>query len=1203
MSRPRFLIAVAGLYAMAGGISTLAGWATDRQWITDWANRGISMMPNMAVALTCAGAALLSLLFGKRTLAGGLGLMTGLIGAATLFENITGTGLGIDSLLFPRPWGQRAQIVPGRIGLPGSISLTILGTSVLLTMFGRKSRKAAVVGGMLVITITLLSITGYVFGANTLYSTPRLTTIALQTAIFLLALGIGLVASIPEAHPMKMLRENSSAAALARRALPIIIPLPLLIGWLRMQGQNAGLYDAAFGAALRSVVEIALLIGLLWWAAAAVKAHEKPLRESEERSRTLFDSAPMAILSCDQNGVVQHYNRRAVELWGREPVRGVERNSGSVKLWRPDGTFLPREQSPMVEVLRTGVAAQNVELVIERPDGSRLPILVNFVAQKNDQGEITGAIASFVDISERKEAEKKIRETDARKDAILKSALDAIVTIDQAGNFVEFNPAAENIFGYSGAEVMGKPMADLIIPTRLRGAHHAGLARYLSTGEGPVLNRQIELPALRADGTEFPAELAIVPVPGSEPPMFTAFLRDITERKRAEEGVLHQKRLLEALTESVPDGILIVSPEGRMIQFNQNFLNIWNFPPAVVESKSDQAALAWAAAQTADPAAFIERVGAIYNQPDEFFREEVRMLDGRVYERSGSPILSGETRLGWVWTFRNITKRKRIETNLAFLSSVSQDLIRSSKVDEILQHFGAKVGAHFNLSLFNFVEVNEEAGEVIVTHDWHREDVPSIVGVYRLADYFTEDFQRACRLGEIFVVNDTATDPRTDAHKYAVLKLRAFVCVPLARDGKWKFLINAHHSEPHEWSDEEIELIREVTARFWSRLERVRAEVALRESEERFRAIADNIPQLAWFADAGGVGWFNQAWLDYTGTTLAENYGTGWRAVHHPDHVAAVAEKFERHLREGLDWEDTFPLRGKDGKYRWFLSRMNAIRDQSGKVMRFFGTNTDVTEQRETAAKLAEANEIISSRAKLLENTVAERTLALRETNDQLESFVYSIAHDLRAPLRSMQGFSQILIDDHAVALDETGRNFLARINNSAEFMDKLILDLLAFGRTARAEMEFEAVDVRKAWDNALFQCGTEIELTKAKVESAAEFPSVRAHEATLSQALANLLSNSLKFIPPGVQPRIRFWTEENGGAIRLWIEDNGVGISKEHQERVFRVFERLHGARYPGTGIGLSIVRKGVERMNGKIGLESEPGKGTRFWIELPKA
>lgn len=129
-----------------------------------------------------------------------------------------------------------------------------------------------------------------------------------------------------------------------------------------------------------------------------------------------------------------------------------------------------------------------------------------------------------------------------------------------------------------------------------------------------------------------------------------------------------------------------------------------------------------------------------------------------------------------------------------------------------------------------------------------------------------------------------------------------------------------------------------------------RAEAALRASEERFRNLADNIPQLAWIADAGTDGkvhWFNKSWLDYTGTTLEQMAGSGWEIVHHPDHAPRVVEKFKHHVREGLDWEDTFPLRGKDGQYRWFLSRMKCIRDDTGAIVRIFGTNTDITERNE----------------------------------------------------------------------------------------------------------------------------------------------------------------------------------------------------------------------------------------------------------------
>ncbi|MEO7676542.1 MAG: PAS domain-containing sensor histidine kinase, partial [Verrucomicrobiota bacterium] len=373
-------------------------------------------------------------------------------------------------------------------------------------------------------------------------------------------------------------------------------------------------------------------------------------------------------------------------------------------------------------------------------------------------------------------------------------------------------------------------------------------------------------------------------------------------------------------------------------------------------------------------------------------------------------------------------------------------------------------------------------------------------------------------------------------------------------------------------------------------VQRKQAEEALRESEELFRVMANAMPQLAWKAQPDGfITWYNQGWYEYTGTTPAQMEGWGWQSVHDPAVLPKVLERWKSSIATGERFDMTFPIRGADGVFRPFLTRVVPQKDQQGRVLQWFGTNTDIDDQKRAEEKL--------------ERTVRERTADLKETNEQLEAYVYSIAHDLRAPLRSMQGFSQVLIDNYATSLDETARGFLERINRSSEFMDKMIMDLLSFGRAGRAEVELKPVSVQAAWDAALFQCSKQIEQTEAQIETATPLPSVCANEATLTQIFANLLSNGMKFTPQDVQPKIRFWAEDCGPAVRLWIEDNGVGIPPEQHERIFRVFERLNGARFPGTGIGLSIVRKGVNRMDGKVGLESAPGKGTRFWIELQKA
>jgi len=270
---------------------------------------------------------------------------------------------------------------------------------------------------------------------------------------------------------------------------------------------------------------------------------------------------------------------------------------------------------------------------------------------------------------------------------------------------------------------------------------------------------------------------------------------------------------------------------------------------------------------------------------------------------------------------------------------------------------------------------------------------------------------------------------------------------------------------------------------------------------------------------------------------------------------------------------------------------------------------TDLTpqkhhEQLASAQKALQSAQVqLQQYARELETRVADRTADLTATNEQLETFIYSMAHDLRAPLRAMSGFSHLLVSDYGQRLDEPAQQMLKRIHASSEFMDKLLLDLLAFGRIARIELELTPVPVEKAWEIALFQCAAEIDHSHAKIISESPLPTVLAHEPTLAQCLANLLSNALKFVAPDVQPRVRFHAEERDTGIRLWLEDNGVGIPDDQTERVFRVFERLHGARYTGTGIGLSIVRKGIERMGGHVGVESSPAGGSRFWIDLQRA
>jgi signal transduction histidine kinase len=228
----------------------------------------------------------------------------------------------------------------------------------------------------------------------------------------------------------------------------------------------------------------------------------------------------------------------------------------------------------------------------------------------------------------------------------------------------------------------------------------------------------------------------------------------------------------------------------------------------------------------------------------------------------------------------------------------------------------------------------------------------------------------------------------------------------------------------------------------------------------------------------------------------------------------------------------------------------------------------------------------------------------VRERTQELESFAYTISHDLRAPLRGMQGFSHALLEDYGERLDETGRDFARRIAAAAERLDALIQDLLTYSRLTHIDVRMEKVPLEEVVNQVLRDMAPEIRERKAQVRMAERLPPVRAHRVMLTQVLVNLVSNAIKFVARGVEPRVEIRAEPRDGRVRLWVEDNGIGIAAEYHERIFRMFERLNRQEdYPGTGIGLAIVRKATERMGGTAGVESEPGRGSRFWIELEAA
>jgi PAS domain S-box-containing protein len=238
---------------------------------------------------------------------------------------------------------------------------------------------------------------------------------------------------------------------------------------------------------------------------------------------------------------------------------------------------------------------------------------------------------------------------------------------------------------------------------------------------------------------------------------------------------------------------------------------------------------------------------------------------------------------------------------------------------------------------------------------------------------------------------------------------------------------------------------------------------------------------------------------------------------------------------------------------------------------------------------------------RILELRVEERTAELREALRELDSFAYSVAHDLRAPLRAMTSFSQILLEDAKGKLGPDELEFPARIAQAAQSMDRMVQDLLAYCHVARQDFPLETVDLDHVVHELVVQLADELQSLGATVEVATPLPRVKAHRVGLSQALTNLIENAAKYVSPGIRPKITLRAERSAERIRVWVEDNGIGIAPEYHDKIFGLFQRLHSSeKYPGTGIGLAIARKAMEKMGGACGVESAPGNGSRFWIEM---
>ena len=401
------------------------------------------------------------------------------------------------------------------------------------------------------------------------------------------------------------------------------------------------------------------------------------------------------------------------------------------------------------------------------------------------------------------------------------------------------------------------------------------------------------------------------------------------------------------------------------------------------------------------------------------------------------------------------------------------------------------------------------------------------------------------------------------------------------------------------------QLSKEIQWRMKTEDELRRHAEAIERSESKFKVLAEAIPQLCWIARADGfIFWYNQRWYKFTGTTPKEMEGWGWQSVQDPKLLPGVMDRWQRSIRTGEPFEMEFPLRAADGRFRWFLTRVLPLRDSEKKITNWFGTNTDIDDQKRVLIEREDLVKAVKAANEQLEKRVQDRTRELVRSNKELEQFAYIASHDLQTPLRHITSYVQLLVAKikRTTNLDPQSEKWVKYIVAGTQQMKTLINDLLSYSRVGRVDNETDEVGITKVIAEVSDILRESIRRTHAKIIYE-NLPVVFGVRSQLIQLFQNLIENSLKFRKPEVSPSVEIRFEEQGEFWKFFVSDNGIGIDPKYSERIFTMFQRLHaGAEYEGTGIGLAICKKIVEFHGGKIGVDSAEGKGATFYFNLPK-
>jgi PAS domain S-box-containing protein len=462
-------------------------------------------------------------------------------------------------------------------------------------------------------------------------------------------------------------------------------------------------------------------------------------------------------------------------------------------------------------------------------------------------------------------------------------------------------------------------------------------------------------------------DIKISPIRGTEGQVerLLCISRDITERrqiedqrKQAEEKLRESEERYRAIINQAVTGVVCSDLDGNLTLVNQKYCDITGYWADELSQRRMQ--------DITHPEDLPRNVELFHRMRTEGtpFEIEKRYIrkDGSIVwvNNSVSAIRDQDGKpQSAVAIVLDITERKQAELSAEFLATIAQDLAEATSVEDIIQTIGEQLNRYLQTSICAFVEINESAEVATIHHSWHHSEVPSLVGVYRLAEFVTDEFFQTAKAGRTIIVRDVTTDPRiADPERFALLKIGSFINVPLIRDNEWKFALGIYHQTPYNWRSDEIELMRELANRIWTKLERTRVEAALRENEEQFRTLTATIPQLIWTATPdGSVDYLSDQWADYIGLPPEQFYDWSWQQITHSEDLPNTLRKWEHSLGSGEPLEIQHRFRYRTGEWRWQLVRGVPIKDATGNIKKWVGTCTDIQNEVDIKEALRESEE------------------------------------------------------------------------------------------------------------------------------------------------------------------------------------------------------------------------------------------------------